>query len=837
MKSGSVFAAVGLGLAIAVPAWADPRDDARRHFAEGLQAVGAGQYDVAILRFLAAQEAFPHPMTLYNIGRAYADSGDLPNAIVYFRRFREADPTRAAFIDPIIADLEARSGPVNTVVASGPAPANAIATGEEAARFDAIVSELRALTDALDARSKELVPSAQPIVTSPVDTPPVAGISTELDPGFSEDAYRRIVVTASRVGQEPLDSPSTITIITAEDIRLSGALDIPDLLRRVAGVETMAPSAGHSDVAIRGLQRKMNNTVLFLVDGRSVYQDSTGWMFWGPVTLQLEEIDRIEVIRGPGAAVYGANAVTGVVNIITRAPGEGQSELSVTGGTLGVRRFSGVATGRVGESAYRLSAGYQQQGVWSKDADIRPGGDSAVFALGDDDDIALEAVRINARADRALGDWGAFSLSAGLSESSEEYISLGSLKNQIADISSQYVRGDLFVGDFHVRSFWTNSVGYVGNVVQYQGERTLDAPDDTDVVDVEVEIPKTIVTGPVNHQFNIGGGWRYKGLRGGYLDGGFDKRYEENHFSAFANEQATVGKLSVVASLRVDVHPLIDIEKTTSPRAAVLWRLFEKTSLRLTAGTAFRVPSPGESYFGLGIPTASNGVYVNGVPNRDLLPERIVTYELGVHDESTFFHQADVVVYYNHLTNLIYTADVAPTIDAYDPVAEGFSVGNNGFENLDSVYDAVGVEGDLELYPTDGLDLFVNGTLSRVLETTGAGVRAPDRTASEVKLNVGGSYRSPYRTDLSLWVNWLSPQEWPIRVVDPATLSIVVQKQALPARAVVAARIAARPFEEESFELALTGWNLTELFGEGFREHPQGQLTQARVYGTASWRF
>ena len=138
------------------------------------------------------------------------------------------------------------------------------------------------------------------------------------------------------------------------------------------------------------------------------------------------------------------------------------------------------------------------------------------------------------------------------------------------------MRGDLFAGDFHVRSFWTNADGITGNVVQYQGERTLDAINDTDVVDVEAEIPKAFDTGPVHHQFIIGGGWRYKGLRSGYLAGGFDKLYVENHFSAFANEQATFGKFSLVGSLRVDVHPLIDISQTTSPRAALLWRLFEK---------------------------------------------------------------------------------------------------------------------------------------------------------------------------------------------------------------------------------------------------------------------
>ncbi|MEZ4234600.1 MAG: TonB-dependent receptor plug domain-containing protein [Myxococcota bacterium] len=90
---------------------------------------------------------------------------------------------------------------------------------------------------------------------------------------FLGEAYERVVVSASRVGQDPLDSPATVTVLTADDIRLSGVVDLPDLLRRVVGVEIMAPAAGHSEIAIRGFQRKMNNKVLVLIDGRSTGRD------------------------------------------------------------------------------------------------------------------------------------------------------------------------------------------------------------------------------------------------------------------------------------------------------------------------------------------------------------------------------------------------------------------------------------------------------------------------------------------------------------------------------------------------------------------------------------
>ncbi|MEZ4239922.1 MAG: TonB-dependent receptor [Myxococcota bacterium] len=846
MRRWSLIATIAVGLGISVPAHADPRDDARRHFATALDAVGRGDYDLAIAEFKAANEAFPLPQTLYNIGKAYADSGDLDNALSYYRQFRAAAPDSASLIDPIIANLERR-----VAANAAPPPSEGVAvpgglvTTDEADRFNAIVDELRALTDALDAKGKALAQNSTPAVPGArIQPSPAPGGAAGAPPAeepddsaFIEDAYRRIVVTASRVGQDPLDSPSTVSVITADDIRLSGALDVPDLLRRVVGVEVMAPSGGHSEVAIRGLQRKMNNTVLFLLDGRNLYQ-GIGWMFWGPVPLQLEEIERIEVIRGPGSAVYGADAVTGVVNIITRTPGDGESIVTATAGTTAIQRYAAVATGRAGTAAYRLSAGYQQQGAWSRDANVDPSDpNSPIYTTMANDSLGLQTIRINVRGDKSFGKSAAVSLSAGLSEATEEFISFGSLTNEVWNFHHRYVRGDVFAGPVHVRSYWTNSNGDLGNVVQYVGERGVNTIDDTNVFDTEVEVPLKGTTGPIQHQFNVGARYQYLGYRWGWSKGGYARLYEEARPSVFVNEQATIDRLSVVGSLRVDRHPLVDISQTTSPRVAVLYRLFDKTSLRLTTGTAFRNPSAGETNLGLRVPTSSDAVYVQSVPAYDLLPERIVTYEAGIHDESSYFHRADVVVFHNHASNLIYTADVPPAIVPYNEANDGFSVGTNQFTNLPTVYNQYGLEGELELYPTDGLDLFANGSVSRTFTHDDTGPTGVDRSSSEIKFNVGGSYRTPYRTDLSVWFNWMGPQDWPLRNIDPASLLIVVDNAHLPARSLVSARVAVRPFADQPLELSATGWNLTELFGDGYYEHPQGQRVPARVYGSASWRF
>jgi iron complex outermembrane receptor protein len=138
------------------------------------------------------------------------------------------------------------------------------------------------------------------------------------------------VVTASRHEQKITDVPYAVSVITAEDIRLSGARSIPDALRLVPGVDVADLSYATHAVSPRGLNGILAGATLVLVDGRQIYDSLYGGTFWGSWPFQLEDIERIEVIRGPGGVTWGANAVNGVINIITKDPAD-QLGLTVTG--------------------------------------------------------------------------------------------------------------------------------------------------------------------------------------------------------------------------------------------------------------------------------------------------------------------------------------------------------------------------------------------------------------------------------------------------------------------------------------------------------------------------
>ncbi|MBL7115999.1 MAG: TonB-dependent receptor [Kiritimatiellae bacterium] len=161
------------------------------------------------------------------------------------------------------------------------------------------------------------------------------------------------VTSVSKKPENIEGTPSAAFVVTAEDIRRSGATALPDVLRMVPGVEVVQVDDNDWYVAIRGFNGETGNKLLVLVDGRTIYSPVFSGVFWYMHDFVLEDIERVEVVRGPGGAVWGANAVNGIINIITKHAKDQQGGMtSVTTGTFD--RFSATARygGKVGEDGY-----------------------------------------------------------------------------------------------------------------------------------------------------------------------------------------------------------------------------------------------------------------------------------------------------------------------------------------------------------------------------------------------------------------------------------------------------------------------------------------------------
>ena len=140
------------------------------------------------------------------------------------------------------------------------------------------------------------------------------------------------VTTASKVPVKATRTPAAIYVITREDIRRSGATSIPEALRMAPGVEVARVDSNTWSLGVRGFESTLSRSVLVLIDGRSVYTPLFAGVYWQVQDTLLEDIERIEVIRGPGGTIWGANAVNAVINIITKRAQETHGTLVSTGG-------------------------------------------------------------------------------------------------------------------------------------------------------------------------------------------------------------------------------------------------------------------------------------------------------------------------------------------------------------------------------------------------------------------------------------------------------------------------------------------------------------------------
>ncbi len=147
-----------------------------------------------------------------------------------------------------------------------------------------------------------------------------------------EDLMNVTVTSAAKKAQPLSDVSAAIFVISNEDIKRSGATNLPDALRMAPGIDVARIDSNKWAVSSRGFNGRFANKLLVLIDGRSIYTQSFSGVYWENQDVLMEDVDRIEVIRGPGAALWGANAVNGVINIITKHSADTQGRLATAGG-------------------------------------------------------------------------------------------------------------------------------------------------------------------------------------------------------------------------------------------------------------------------------------------------------------------------------------------------------------------------------------------------------------------------------------------------------------------------------------------------------------------------
>jgi outer membrane receptor for ferrienterochelin and colicin len=812
-------------------ALADGRDDARRAFKTGMELIAQGQHVKGAELLKKAYDILPHASVLYNIGLAYADAGEFDESVAAFNAYLASGPADAAAVERLIVLLRRQANEnTGTATATGPVlPGSDGPTTTSGGTSGAVVAgpEVAALLERLEALAGRLEGGGATVDPDLLDDVPEAELLEAKGGGF----YEEVVVSASRTATAPSDAPAATTIISAEEIRLSGATNIPDVLRRVPGMSILTMGSANANLAVRGFNQRISNKVLVLVDGRSAYFDFLGGTFFRTLSIDLADIERIEVIRGPGSTLYGANAFGGVVNIITKAPGAEQGgQVRIAGGNgeslQGNVRFSG----RKGIVGWRGSLGYEQTDRFA----LEYSGDRQdVVLTTEDPTLALRAMRVNGGINIVPASNVRIGVSGGLSYLFNNFVAVGVVRDFWMEGLVTDLRADLQFGGLSVRAFWNVFDAKADLSWITAGGIELPNTPTSHTVDVEAVYTGSAMLG-VKHDLSVGAGYRLKTIDWEWLD----EPHVEQHLNGFVEDRITfVPQLVAVVGFRFDQHPLVGF--TPSPRGTVLVKPTERQSLRVSAGTAFRTPTFVESYLDLIIPSGVKGVALNSLGNTELRPENIFSVELGYTFEDSDFLSFAINGYYERVSNLIALGAVqsAETIELVD---DHFIAGSSIWENGDDVFHGLGGEAEIHAFPIDGLDIrgsySFNYTIDQGKKDDGlTGSDVVDHRHPQHMGSVGASYRSGFGLDANVDLHIVTAVNIPERNFDAAG-NVVIGDCEAPAYAMLNARLGYR-LPKDKLEFGVTATNLLGWRDGGHREHCMGTPVGPRVMGSATYRF
>ena len=448
---------------------------------------------------------------------------------------------------------------------------------------------------------------------------------------FSEE---EMVVTASRYEQKISEAPSAITVITAEDIRQSGATNVPDLLRIVPGMDVMSVTASDFNVAARGLNHRLYNKILLMVDGRPVYLKLLGIVLWESLTFPLEEIERIEIIRGPGSALYGANAYSGVIHIITKSPEKLKgTSLSFTGGEYNTCLGSLIHAGVMDKLDYKVSLGWYQTDQWTEEKDSLDGIPRGNVAVG-----------------YKFNDNSKLTFSGGHGETVGE-VAAGHIPME-KEGTTDYFQADYNFKDLRVLAYWEGVDGEILDLTTLLTDKQ-----ESDTYEIEVQQTLNLLE---KHSIVLGGNFRQCNAKSDTLK---DRKQEQGTWDFYLQEEfKPIDSLSIVVGGRYDYHPLFGDH--TTPRTSVIYSPVKNHTFRISAATAFRSPTFFESYTetstevtvetGLPLPFPPTMIVeIPTVGNEDLTPEKITTYEIGYQTLLVDRVKARVDLFYNQYKDFI----------------------------------------------------------------------------------------------------------------------------------------------------------------------------------------
>jgi len=515
---------------------------------------------------------------------------------------------------------------------------------------------------------------------------------------MSVEELLNLDITIATKSNQPLkESPSSVSVVTAKDIKNMGARELEDILQTIPGFELTRNYGGYYGTGVRGVRdSRITTKILYMIDGIPFNQIFFGnTIQWG-YDINIDAIDRIEIIRGPGSALYGRNAFSAVVNIITKTAQSGE-KLMVKGslGTLNAMGFSGF----YGYKKDKFNAAVAVRKIKTDVTDVK-------FDNGYGEIVPLNIFRNNLTINTNIG-FGKFTVSGSYSElKGGAVFSDTKITDKIGNYALSYSDTINSILSINARAFGHNSF-YMEDIEQMRsnlqvvipteigGNGTMTYADiypngiyyqpqsDEYLYGMEADIRIKLI--PENDlffglqadyhgvknviipsNFNFATGQPFPGMTRQnmekYAPGWFDSEGHSYHNIAFIIQDIwyPVKKIGITVGGRFDIDS--EIGGVLSPRAGVVLEPFKNFSCKFLFGRAYRAPSPSEQFTILGY----------AIGNKFLEPEIINTYEIAL---SYRFEKMlnTISLYRNKLSNMIY----AQLITFVDPNNKFYNIGKN----------------------------------------------------------------------------------------------------------------------------------------------------------------
>src|SRR6202049_1418484 len=466
-----------------------------------------------------------------------------------------------------------------------------------------------------------------------------------------EDLMNMQVTSVSKRTQKVADAAAAIFVITQEDIRRSGATSIPEALRLVPGLEVARIDENKWAIGSRGFNGRFDNKLLVLIDGRSVYTPLFSGVYWNVQDVMLEDIDRIEVIRGPGATLWGANAVDGVINIITKPAASTQSGIITAGGGTKEQGSAGVRYGgKIGDDThYRIYGKYFDWGPSN-------------FASGATAHDGWDAIRGGFRADWTPAGANSLTLQGDMYRSNyNETLTVPTLSSPY---SNTFPNNGVYSGG-NILARWNHTTegGSMSLQAYYDNTTTVDHSlfeDHQNIFDIDFQ--DSFHAG--NRQ-QIVWGMGYRSIldhnSSSFTVSVQPNQVNLNQFSTFLQDEISLvdNRLRLTVGSKLEHNTFTGFE--VEPNARLLWTLTPNQSVWTAVSRAVRTPALTEEGLRLNSQVIPPGTPANPYPfpavaavfgSRQFGSEDLLAYEFGYRMQATTNLSFDIATFYNSYSNL-----------------------------------------------------------------------------------------------------------------------------------------------------------------------------------------